>query len=111
MRKHGKSRGYDLRSRARTLDAARDFEQDYILVMDESNRRNVEAFALKTGGSLGDKVQLMCDFAADRTYREVPDPYYGGDEGFQLVIDILEDACRGLLERVKQDLRSEGLLT
>jgi len=37
--------------------------------------------------------------------REVPDPYYGGSEGFEIVLDILEDACKGLLEKIKDDIK------
>jgi protein-tyrosine phosphatase len=46
----------------------------------------------------------MCDFCTDYTLKEVPDPYYGGPEGFNQVIDLLLDACEGLLAHVKQEL-------
>ena len=50
------------------------------------------------------RLFLMCDFCRTRPEKEVPDPYFGGDAGFEQVLDILEDACAGLLERVKTQL-------
>ena len=46
------------------------------------------------------KVHQMMEYATNRLYDYVPDPYYSGAEGFELVLDLLEDACRGLLARV-----------
>jgi protein-tyrosine phosphatase len=54
-----------------------------------------------------DKVKMMCDFCRHHDLKEVPDPYYGGPEGFQQVIDLLLDACEGLLET----LIKEGKVT
>ncbi|MCY7321327.1 MAG: low molecular weight phosphotyrosine protein phosphatase, partial [Phormidesmis sp. CAN_BIN36] len=51
-------------------------------------------------GRSGQKVRLMCDFCTRHTLKEVPDPYYGGEEGFNRVIDLLFDACEGLLDWV-----------
>ena len=51
------------------------------------------------------KVRLMCDFTRTRKEHEVPDPYFGGKPGFDLVIDILEDACAGLLCDLKAQAR------
>jgi protein-tyrosine phosphatase len=48
------------------------------------------------------KIYKITDFSKEWNYDEVPDPYYGGDEGFELVLDLLEDACEGLLEKVKE---------
>jgi protein-tyrosine phosphatase len=45
------------------------------------------------------KIHKMTDYSKEWRYTEVPDPYYGGDEGFELVLDLLEDACEGLLEK------------
>ncbi|MGE0173084.1 MAG: low molecular weight protein-tyrosine-phosphatase [Oligoflexales bacterium] len=98
MRKHGKDRGLDICSIARTLDPARDFDFDYIVVMDKSNYNNVLNLARHAGKDLTNRLFYMCDFASEQPYREVPDPYHGGDKEFTLVLDLLEKTCRGLLE-------------
>ena len=89
-------RGYRLdHLRARQVSAA-DFETfDYILAMDRSNLRDLEALC-PTGfpGHLG----LFLDFHPDTATTEVPDPYYGGDDGFAEVLDLVEGASRGLLQ-------------
>jgi protein-tyrosine phosphatase len=76
-----------------------DFENfDLILAMDRENYQDI--LFLDPAGKYQDKVRLMCDFATHHSEREVPDPYYGGSEGFDKVIDLLLDACEGLLEHV-----------
>lgn len=77
-------------------------EFDLILAMDRDNYAGI--CYLDPAGKYQDKVKLMCDFCTRHSLQEVPDPYYGGTEGFNLVIDLLMDACEGLLEHVKQDL-------
>lgn len=78
-----------------------DFESfDLILAMDRDNYADI--CALAPVGKDRDKVRLMCDFCTRYTLREVPDPYYGGPEGFNQVIDLLLDACEGLLEYVQK---------
>ncbi|MEG3857528.1 low molecular weight protein-tyrosine-phosphatase [Microcoleus sp. herbarium12] len=75
----------------------KDFEDfDLILAMDMDNYRNI--LALDTAEKYKDKVRLMCEFCRSHDLKEVPDPYYGGPEGFDRVIDLLMDACEGLLE-------------
>ncbi|NER35446.1 MAG: low molecular weight phosphotyrosine protein phosphatase [Oscillatoria sp. SIO1A7] len=74
-----------------------DFEDfDLILAMDRDNYRNI--LFLDTEDKYSHKVKMMCDFCRDRNDKEVPDPYYGGPEGFNKVIDLLLDASSGLLE-------------
>jgi protein-tyrosine phosphatase len=91
-------RGITLKGRARQLQQ-QDFEDfDLILAMDQENYRNI--LALDRQGIYRDKVRLMCDFCRHHRDREVPDPYYGGAEGFNYVLDLLLDACEGLLEYV-----------
>jgi protein-tyrosine phosphatase len=76
-----------------------DFEAfDLILAMDKENYRNI--LALDPQGQYRDKVKLMCEFAQNYHDTEVPDPYYGGAEGFNYVIDLLLDACSGLLQEI-----------
>ncbi|HEY9667541.1 MAG TPA: low molecular weight protein-tyrosine-phosphatase [Coleofasciculaceae cyanobacterium] len=93
-----KRRGIELRGQARQFQAS-DFENfDLILAMDRENYWDI--LSLDPREKYRDKVKLMCDFATEHNEREVPDPYYGGPEGFDKVIDLLLDACEGLLQHV-----------
>lgn len=88
-------RGYDLSHlRARQVSAA-DFDQfDYILAMDRQNLADLESMRPSHfSGHLG----LFLPFAGGGRYEEVPDPYYGGDNGFAEVLDMVEAASEGLL--------------
>ena len=90
---HAKGRGYDLsRLRARQVRAADFDEFDLILAMDRGHLRALERMAPR---ELRHKVRL---FVAGR---DVPDPYYGGPEGFEQVLDLVEAACRDLLLELK----------
>lgn len=96
MIKAGERRGYALTHRARRIERA-DLERfDMIVVMDDSNFHNVCELA-SDPESLG-KIRRMAEFCTAHNVDHVPDPYYEGPEGFERVLDILEDACRGLLE-------------
>lgn len=91
-----RARGYLLDSRARRL-AQSDFECfNWIVTMDDDNYTNVGA--MDNGG--GARVVRMVDYCKRLSPVEVPDPYYGGAAGFEEVLDILEDACSGLLRRL-----------
>ncbi len=92
-------RGIAMQGRARQFEPE-DFEQfDLILAMD---RDNYEAIVYQDRGKrYGQKVRLMCDFCTRHTLREVPDPYYGGVDGFNQVLDLLQDACEGLLDHIQ----------
>lgn len=80
-----------------------DFEAfDLILAMDQHNYRDI--LALDRAGEYTEKVKLMCDYATNFQDTEVPDPYYGGQSGFDYVIDLLLDACQGLLAEIKKEL-------
>lgn len=93
-----KKRGIKLLGRARQFEPT-DFEQfDLILAMDDDNYRNI--LALDPSGQYAHKVKRMCDFCQTYPDREVPDPYYGGADGFDYVIDLLMDACNGLLQEL-----------
>ncbi|MEM7793130.1 MAG: low molecular weight protein-tyrosine-phosphatase [Cyanobacteria bacterium P01_C01_bin.118] len=94
-----KKRGIKLVGRARqfTVD---DFDRfDLILAMDDSNYRNI--MSLASSEQHGHKVKRMCEFCREYPDREVPDPYYGGADGFDYVIDLLLDACDGLLQEIE----------
>ena len=96
MREAARGRGYNLESRARRIEHV-DFDRfDLIVTMDEANFTDVED--MNPGGKA--QVVRMCDYCEKHEQTEVPDPYYGGDKGFQVVIDILEDACRNLLRKI-----------
>jgi protein-tyrosine phosphatase len=99
-----KVRGYDLSTlRARQVALA-DFDQyDFILAMDNANLTDLQRMAPPHyQGHLG----LFLDFAQKATHREVPDPYYGGAAGFDLVLDLIEDAASGLLQQLQQRRRA-----
>lgn len=101
MRKVAQSRGYVITSTARQFDSDQDFSTFHaIIAMDEHNRD--EILRLDFDRSHHDKVHLITDFSQQLNYPFVPDPYYGGVKGFDLVIDILEDACQGLLNQLRQ---------
>lgn len=100
MQKHALKRGYNLTSISRQIDPDSDFDQfDMIIGMDNQNMRDLEELA--NGGPGVNKIFKMTDFCHKCYYDEVPDPYYGGDAGFELVLDLLEEACNGLLEFLK----------
>lgn len=91
-------RGIMLKGQARQFQKS-DFEAfDLILAMDRENYKDI--LSLDRAGKYSDKVKLMCEFASHHNEQEVPDPYYGGPEGFNQVIDLLLDACEGLLQHV-----------
>jgi protein-tyrosine phosphatase len=91
-------RGIQLSGRARQFQKS-DFEAfDLILAMDQANQQDI--LALDPEGKYWHKVKLMCDFCSTHNDQDVPDPYYGGSEGFNYVIDLLLDACEGLLNDV-----------
>jgi protein-tyrosine phosphatase len=97
-----KQQGIALCGRARQFTKADFDEFDLILVMDRDNLAGVSY--LDPTGMYKQKVRLMCSFCTRHTLQEVPDPYYGGAEGFNQVIDLLLDACHGLLSHVQQEL-------
>ena len=74
---------------------------DLVLAMDEDNLRALKRLA---GPRHEHKVRLFLDFARDRHESEVPDPYYGGEEGFDHVLELLRDAARGLADHIEKNL-------
>lgn len=91
-----KKRGIILEGRSRKLHPS-DLERfDLILAMDRENYQDI--LYLDREEKYIEKVRMMCDFAPHLNVREVPDPYYGGDAGFDYVIDLLLEACSGLLD-------------
>ena len=96
MQKHAGLRGYELNSISRSFGKD-DFEKfDWIITMDEDNFQQIQWRDQYRNYTA--KVKRMTEFCSSKSFSEVPDPYYGGNEGFENVLDILEDACKGLLE-------------
>lgn len=94
-----RERGIDmstLRARQAMAQDFRDF--DLVLAMDKENFRHLDAIRPSDAGA---KLQLFLKDYGTMGYQEVPDPYYGGAEGFELVLDLLEDACTALLQTLK----------
>lgn len=107
--RHGQQRGYDLSAlRARRL-VRDDLERfDWVLAMDESHLERLRELAPAIGGG---RVGLLMEharrFAGER---EVPDPYYGAPAAFEQVLDFVEDACDGLVDRLALELESGNFL-
>jgi protein-tyrosine phosphatase len=81
-----------------------DFENfDYILAMDRSNYNNI--LRLQGGSAFADKVMLMRDFDPLEKGGEVPDPYYGGEQGFQNVFEILDRTMTSLLTHLRKEFQ------
>jgi len=101
LRTHAALRGYTLDSRSRPMTSNDYYDFDRIICMDDRIADTLYYQAPEE--ELRKKIQLMTDYSLDsRGYDHVPDPYYQGEDGFELVLDILEDACRGLLAEVKE---------
>ncbi|THU05536.1 low molecular weight phosphotyrosine protein phosphatase [Lampropedia puyangensis] len=95
---HAVRRGYDLSAqRARQFSAVGFAAFDVVLVMDDANERAVRQLA---GPAHNQQVMRLAAFALHHQTQEVPDPYYGGDQGFEYVLDLVEDACDGLLKQL-----------
>lgn len=95
-----RQRGYDMSSlRGRQVEAG-DFRRfDYVLAMDEANLDILKRLRPQDARS---HLGLFLEFAQRHGEREVPDPYFGGAEGFEHVLDLVEDAANGLLQHVRQ---------
>ena len=107
MRSHGADRGYDISSRARQI-RREDFERfDYIFGMDHENMADLRRLA-RTDEERG-KILCAADFMTRHPgYDTVPDPYYGGADGFELALDLIEDACDGIIARLFPDTPTYG---
>ena len=99
MRVHARPRGYELTHRARRVQDS-DFEGfDLIVGMDASNVDDLRYMAATPEQQ--SKVVMMGDYIRQYPhYDHVPDPYYEGSEGFELVLNLLEDSCDNLLNRI-----------
>lgn len=100
MQQTAKNRGYELTSISRPVTSS-DFDKfDYLIAMDDHNYDDLRQ---KAGNAARmDKVLRMRDFFSDKLYDHVPDPYYGGDQGFETVINLLEDASDNLIKFIQK---------
>jgi protein-tyrosine phosphatase len=101
MRGAARKRGYDLTSRARQIRAHDLDEFDLIVAMDRANLADIRRLA-KTSKA---EVVLFGSFCTRHSQEEVPDPYYDGPEGFELVLDLLEDGCAEILRLWRDEKR------
>ena len=100
MRIAAERRALNILSKARQI-TSKDFEEfNYILAMDDSNFRNIQDLKNKTVSNDFASIKKIQDFRSVFNEQEVPDPYFGGDEGFDYVLDILEDSVNGFLESI-----------
>jgi protein-tyrosine phosphatase len=104
--RHAIKRGYDLsQQRARQVQA-RDFEEfDLIVAMDMSNLAQLKA---KCPTAHKPKLKIFTAFLTQHDAIEVPDPYYGGDAGFEYVLDLVEDGCQGIVRHFNSQVRRDN---
>ena len=97
-------RGYDLSVlRARQVSLSDFGEYDYVLAMDQANLLALQRLCPPQYSS---RLKLFMEFGGDPAVREVPDPYYGGAQGFERVLDMVEQASQRLLEHLRERLET-----
>lgn len=101
MRQAAEARGLVLRMRAQQLDREHFEKYDYILAADHEILKALQEMAEGPGQKA--KIHLITAFSPTYRGKEVPDPYYEGDGEFDLVLDMLEDACEGLLQKIQTE--------
>ncbi|MDE7335955.1 MAG: low molecular weight phosphotyrosine protein phosphatase, partial [Muribaculaceae bacterium] len=98
MRVHARNRDIELTHRCRQVDVEDFNDFDLIIGMDASNLQNLRRMAPSVEAAR--KIRAMAEFfSPGARYDHVPDPYYEGSEGFELVLDLLDDGCRNLFNR------------
>lgn len=99
-----KRRGIDIaRLRARPVEPADLARFDLLLAMDRPVLRRLSAMGRRLGGDARGRVGLFLDHAPGLGVREVPDPYLGGEEGFDAVLDLIEEGAKGLLAAIRRE--------
>ncbi len=98
MRSTALSRGIELNSRSRQIEETDLYEFDQILVMDKDNLNAVKSLTKDQKNPINSKIKLILNYSKNSQLDEVPDPYYGGQNGFEKVIDLLDDAMDGLID-------------
>ena len=98
MRTTALSRGIELTSRARQIEENDLCEFDHILVMDKDNLNAVKSLIKDDMHTINSKIDLILSYSKKSQLDEVPDPYYGGQNGFEKVLDLLNDAIEELID-------------
>ncbi len=106
---HAAKRGYDLTAlRAREVSPS-DFERfDYVIAMDETNRKHLRSICPTR---LQNKIELLLDYGGEDGEYEVPDPYHGKAQDFEVALDLIEAGCEGLHEYIADQVKMRGNLT
>ena len=102
MRQALQSRGYTDHGNARQIKLSDFSDFDLVVAMDRDNRDHL--YALTDDKKARAKVCLFSDFLPEQKPLDIPDPYYGGSDGFLEVIALLEEGCQGLLDKLMSDL-------
>ncbi len=98
MRTTALSKGIELTSRARQIEENDLYEFDHILVMDKDNLNAVKSLIKDDMHTMNSKIKLILSYSKKSQLDEVPDPYYGGQNGFEKVLDLLNDAIEELID-------------
>ena len=98
MREAALSRGIALTSRSGKIEENDLYEFDHILVMDNDNLAAVKSLIKDHKNPINSKIKLILSYLKNSQFKEVPDPYYGGQKGFEEVLDLLDDAIDGLID-------------
>ena len=98
MRETALSRGIELTSRSRKIEESDLYKFDHIFVMDNDNLDAVKSLIKDHTNPVNSKIKLILSYSTNSQLEEVPDPYYGGQNGFDKVIDLLDDAMDGLID-------------
>ena len=94
MREHAARRGYDLQSRARKLTSSDMETFDLVIAMDRENYHDIQ----RVNDQPASELRMLSDFLGDDWPYDVPDPYYGGADGFEYVLDMIEAATPRILQ-------------
>ncbi len=104
MQKTAAEKGYDLSQLVARRLSPEDFDRfDYILAMDT---RNLADIIKQAPMSYTGRIQLFMDYSEEKKILEVPDPYYGGEQGFTHVVTLIEGGCQGLFDEVVQPVHA-----
>jgi len=95
-------RGYDMSGLRGRQVGCEDFEHfDYVLAMDRENLSLLERLCPRQHRG---KLALFCDFHQSHAGKEVPDPYFGGEDGFEYVLDLAEEVAQSLIDRMRREM-------
>ncbi len=101
MREHAELRGFKLLSLSRPVEIDDFFEFDKIIAMDQSNYQDLLAMCPEE--NLKSKIEHFVSYASKFNEPGVPDPYYGGADGFEYVLDIIEEGCKNILDQLEKE--------